>query len=327
MEVGVIVAIGLLFVLAFVAGAYVLNIPIFPGSGGSAGSKAQIRNIVTSQRETSRELRSGTGAADLLKTADEASVHKTVDSKLTLQKKLKYAQLRFPPLFFRLCEVLISVVAAMLVSLHFNKLLTAIALMTGPVFMGWLVNFFMGKRFKRFDRDYPAFLLSLVSLLKTGMNVMPALQTAAKGLEEESLVREEVQLMSERLRFGVPEDKSIGSFGEDIYHPEIELFVQALLLSRRVGGNLSDTLDRLAKQVRKRQYFRQSAVAAIGMQRGSIWIIILIMVGMLGYLYLIYPEAILAAWNDEGGWTVWQVGMVFILLGVYWIRQVTKFKV
>ena len=133
--------------------------------------------------------------------------------------------------------------------------------------------------------------------------------------------------MVERLRFGVPEDKSIGSFGEDIYHPEIELFVQALLLSRRVGGTLSDTLERLAKQVRKRQFFRMSAAAAVGMQRGSIWIIILILVGLEVYLLFTYPQAVTGAWKDDLGKQVWQFGIVVILGGIFWVRQVTKIRI
>lgn len=185
----------------------------------------------------------------------------------------------------------------------------------------------MERRFKAFDNDYPQMLLSLVGLLKTGMNAMGALEAASQGLDETSLVKEEIDLMITRLRYGVPEDKSIGSFGEDIYHPEIELFVQALLLSRRVGGNLSDTLDRLAKQVRKRQYFRNSAKAAVGMQRGSIWFILGILCSLEIYLYLVYPEAVLGAIRDETGWLVWQFGLMVIALGMFWVRQVTKIKI
>ena len=133
--------------------------------------------------------------------------------------------------------------------------------------------------------------------------------------------------MLERLRFGVSEDKSIGAFGEDIYHTEIELFVQALLLSRRVGGNLSETLDRLAKQVRKRQAFRATARAAVGMQRGSIWFILAIMVGMESYLYFVYPEGVVNALNDPIGWQVWQVGILVIIFGIWWVNQVTKIKI
>jgi tight adherence protein B len=159
------------------------------------------------------------------------------------------------------------------------------------------------------------------------MNPMTGLETAAKGLSEFSALRAEVEMMIERLRFGVPEDKSIGAFGEDIYHPEIELFVQALLLSMRVGGTLSDTLERLAKQVRKRQFFRESANAAVGLQRGSIWFILLILTGLETYLYFIYPESIVGALKDEVGWQVWQFGILAIVAGMFWVRQVTKIKV
>ncbi|MCB0331821.1 MAG: type II secretion system F family protein, partial [Bdellovibrionales bacterium] len=194
-------------------------------------------------------------------------------------------------------------------SLKFNIIVAFLSLVSGPFLMGFLLNRAVERRFKAFDQDYPQFLLSLVGLLKTGMNAMAALEAAANGLEQGSLVRSEVEIMMERLRFGVSEDRSIGSFGEDIYHPEIELFVQALLLSRRVGGTLSDTLERLAKQVRKRQYFRMAAQAAVGMQRGSIWFIIAILCALEAYLYVAYPRAVTDAINDDVGWVVWQFGL------------------
>lgn len=320
----------LLVILVLIAVGVFLDLPFFQRFGLS-GSSSQMRNIVASQREGTAYARAasqGAGATNVLKTAEQARVERIADSRLTLEKRLRFAQLNMlhPGLYY-LSAVLISLFAFTLASLKFGIVLRVVALFTGPLFMRWLVTFFMDKRYNRFDSDYPAFLLSLVSLMKTGMNTMTALDTSSKGLDEESMVRQEVQLMNERLRYGVPEEKSVGSFGEDVYHPEIELFVQALLLSRRVGGNLSDTLERLAKQVRRRQYFRKSANAAIGMQRGSIWIILLIMMVMLVYLYVVYPEAITTAIGDESGWMLWQIGICAILLGIFWIRQVTKIKI
>ncbi|MCB0310479.1 MAG: type II secretion system F family protein [Bdellovibrionales bacterium] len=288
--------------------------------------KSNIRNIVASQRNSA--MFGGRGqSATIFDTAKANTVQRKVTSRLDLRKKLKYAQWSITPVMHRVAMLIISLLAFGLVSLKFNIVMQLFSLLAGPIFMSWLLNFAIEKRFKAFDSDYPQFLLSLVGLLKTGMNPMGAIEAAAESLENDSLLRHEVILMNERLRFGVSEDKSIGSFGEDIFHPEIELFVQALLLSRRVGGNLSDTLDRLAKQVRKRQYFRQSANAAVGMQRGSIWVIIFILVALEGYLLLIYPQAVTGAWKDELGWSVWQFGIMVILLGIYWVRQVTKIRV
>ncbi len=250
-----------------------------------------------------------------------------VDSRLTLKKKLKYAQWRISPMAYRAMIVGISLFTLALFSIKFHWSVQLISLVSGPIIMSAILNYAVERRFKAFDQDYPAYLLSVVGLLKTGMNTMTALEAAAQGLQEGCSVREEIEMMIERLRFGVPEEKSIGAFGEDIYHPEIELFVQALLLSRRVGGTLSDTLERLSKQVRKRQFFRASAVAAVGLQRGSIWFILAILSALEVYLYFVYPEAVVGAWANETGWAVWQFGLVVIFLGMFWVRQVTKLRV
>lgn len=325
-----LVGVLLLFcVLALVATAILLDIPI-PGFGAMRGDmRRNMRAIVSAQRTSVASARKSGGSPkeSIVAAAEQEAVKRVVSSKLTLRKKLRYAQWKIEPVVYRAAQVTISLIVAGVLSLYMNLFVVLISLLSGPLFMGWLLNMAVERRFKAFDADYPAFLLSVVGLLKTGMNAMSALEAAANGLEEGSLVKTEVIMMIERLRYGVPEEKSVGSFGEDIFHPEIELFVQALLLSRRVGGTLSDTLDRLAKQVRKRQYFRASAVAAVSMQRGSIWFIIAILFGIELYLYFMFPESVIDAWNHPIGWQVWQGAVLVILLGIFWVRQVTKIRV
>ena len=250
------------------------------------------------------------------------------DNKLTLQKRLKFAQLsHIPPFVFAITQMVISVTAFLIARQYFYILLQLMALTLGPLIVNAFINFRVSSRFKRFDKDFPPFLLSFVGMLKTGLNPMQALEACAVNLEDTSLVRQEVELMLERLRLGVSEERSIGSFGEDVNHAEIELFVQSLLLSRRVGGNLSETVDRLARQVRKRQYFRASAQAAVGLQRGSILFILAILVSLEGYLYLAWPECVITTWTDPTASKVAQGGLTMIMFGMYWVLQVTKIRV
>ncbi len=299
---------------------------VLRGSSGSSTPADNLRTMVNAQRysteKTERESKTSMFTA-----AEVEGQSAVVSSELTLEKKLKYGRWKVPPAAFRLLEVAISILAVTVVHAKMNLFMQMISLLAGPLFMRFLLNRSIEKRFKAFDNDYPNFLMQLVGLLKTGMNPVNGIETAAHVLEPNSLLRTEVELMMERLRFGVSEDKSIGAFGEDIYHPEIELFVQALLLSRRVGGTLSNTLERLAKQVRRRQFFRSSAKAAIGMQRGAIWFILGIMVFLEVYLYFAFPEAVVGAIANEVGWQVWQAGITLIMLGMFWITQVTKIKV
>lgn len=327
--------IALIVVLCFIgfAGvALLLGLPVFGGQNlfGSS-SQGNVRNLVQVQRSTTSSIRDTTDQRrkSVIQAAQrEDQIRKTNSSRLNLRKRLRFAQLDLHPTIYYLLQVVLSLIAFAVVNLMFsNPLLRLASLLSGPLFMNWVVNTRMNSRFKAFDKDYPTFLLSLIGLLKTGMNALTALQAASEGLEEGSLVKEEIDLMLERLRLGVPEDQSIGSFGEDVFHEEIELFVQALLLSRRVGGNLSDTLDRLAKQVRKRQYFRSSAVAAISQQRFSIWVIIGILVAISIYMSFMVPDVVFGTWKDPTGRQVVEGCLLMILGGIYWIRQVTKIKV
>lgn len=268
----------------------------------------------------------GGGVRSFKEAVSDLEETKGEESIKSIAKRLQYAQLNISPMVFHAMEVSLSLFSFAIAFKFLSIGMQLAALLVGPLFCRWFLNLLVEKRYKAFDKDYPAFLLSLVGLLKTGMNPMQAMESAANGLEEGSILRFEVESMLERLRLGVPEDKSIGSFGENIFHPEIELFVQALLLSRKVGGTLSDTLERLAKQVRKRQQFRATAAAAIGLQRGSIMFILVILVALLSYIGFMVPDFI-DSLKTELGFLVVQGCILTVCLGVYWIRQVTKLKI
>ena len=308
--------------------ALVVRLPISGRAISPFSTRQNIRNIIVSQREARDSVNNKEGPSVAATALQEETVERSAENRLTIRKKLRFAQLpNVPPYAFSLAQIFVSLVMFLITSMFFDSVLQIIALLSGAVFMNWLLNRRIDRRFERFDADYPQFLLAFVGMLKTGLNPIQGLQAAAEGLEESSLVREEVQIMLERLRMGVSEERSIGSFGEDIYHPEIELFVQALILSRRVGGNLSATIDRLSKQVRRRQFFRRSANAAVGLQRGSIWFILGILMALEGYLYFVWPECVTITWTHPTGRSVAQAGLTGIVIGLFWIRQVTKLRV
>lgn len=247
--------------------------------------------------------------------------------RLTVQKLLKYAHWSISPMLFHGASALVSVILFVLFAPYTNAVIHALCLFSGPVIMRCLLVRCVERRSNKFEADYPQFLMSMVGLLKTGLTSAGALEAAAEGLDSNSLVRQEVLLMLERVRVGILEDTSIGSFGEDILHPEIELFVQALLLSNRIGGNLSESLERLSKQVRKRQYFKSAAQAAVALQRGSLKIIIAILVLLQGYIAAVFPEMIVNGLKSEIGWNVWQLCLAAIIVALFWARQITRLKI
>lgn len=246
---------------------------------------------------------------------------------LTLVRKLRYAQWRLTPSTFHLLSAGISSIVLVALVPYTNTFIHALSIASGPMIMSGLLTRAIERRANAFDADYPQFLLSVVGLLKTGLTPITALETAAKALKEHSLVRQEVLKMVERIRVGVLEDASIGVFGETILHPEIELFVQVLLLNNRLGGTLSDSLERLSKQVRKRQYFKSSAVSAVALQRGSLVVILVILVSLQAYLAFLCPHLVLDGMRTPVGWQVWQGCGAAVITSFVWVRKVTRIKV
>jgi tight adherence protein B len=321
----------LVLVLASAAVFYLLR------TGSSSGSMASssLRGSVDDYRQEVQELDNGheQAGASFAKGKD-ANWQQAVGNEPervkaeALRTRLRYANLPWmPPYVVALMQILISLLAFAGAYVYLGTMLRVVAAFTGPLLVNWWIDRRIKKRVKKFDADFAQFLLSVVGMLKTGLNPIQALEAAAESLEDDSLVRQEVALMLERVRMGVPEDRSIGSFGEDIDQPEIELFVQALLLSRRVGGTLSETLDRLAKQIRKRQVFKTAAIGAVSTQRGSIFAIIGVIALVQLYMFFSAPAMVVGAWTNPklSGWA--QGAVVIVIFAIWVIGRMTKVKI
>ncbi len=337
-------SITLIIVIALVAvgliGLGVMFLTMSGGSGESGGFmsqqsvKSNLRTLVAAQREQTSRLNEGASKKDKKNLAfaaaaeSELSQKKTsTTSRMTLEKKLRFAKWPITPIQFRAIQVLVTTLLFIPAYAYATIFIQLLVLFMGPAIVMSALDRAMNIRFELFDEDYPVMLLSYVSLLKTGMSAIQGLEAASKGLDEDSLVRTEVELLVERLRLGLTEEQAIGAFGEDIAHPEIELFVQCLILSRRVGGTLSNTLDRLAKQVRKRQQFRRQAVAAVGMERSSLYVVAAIMGALMCYITWASPVLVLPALSHPIGKKVFQGGIMLIVFGFYWSRKVTDIKI
>lgn len=247
-----------------------------------------------------------------------------------LERRLKYAQLAISPRQFRLIIVAAIVVMYLVVGLipRINGIVQLItAVWGGSLLVNSVVNRRTRKQFNAFDKDFAPFIMSFVGLLKSGMNLMAGMEAASERLGPDSLLRMEVIRMLERLRFGVNEDFAIGSFAEGVEHPDIELFVQAMLLSKQVGGSLSNTLERLARQARRRAQFRLQAQAAVGQQKGSVKAILGIVVLVQLFLYFQMPDVILAGLRSDIGFVVWQIAFLIAWFAIWLMGQITKIKV
>ncbi|HMO17042.1 MAG TPA: type II secretion system F family protein [Oligoflexia bacterium] len=310
-----------------------LIVYFFFSSSSTSEADQSLRNLIQSQKRgaenfTSDRKAKSVGQAALLAASQGETSKKVADvNSPGLARRLFYARWVITPLQFRIIQLAVTGIVVGGVSPFVRAPLIFAAFVLTPIFVDSVLDRKIRKRFDNFDRDYPDFLMAFVSRIKSGMNSLTGLQAAASGFAPESILRAEVELMLERIRLGIPEDQAIGAFGETIPHPEIELFVQGLILSRRLGGNLSSTIERLAKQVRKRQEFRKKAVGAVALERSSGIMIALVMLFTLGAIGVTAPDLFKGALENDIGQLIFQGGATLSIFGFYVSNLITKIKI
>jgi len=123
------------------------------------------------------------------------------------------------------------------------------------------------QRAVRFAEDYPTMLLAAASSIKVGLSAYQALERATRLLEKDSLVREEVRILLEKIQRGTHRSVAISEFARSIRQPDLELFRSAFLLVLENGGRFSPTLMRLAAVSNNRaQLIRSAAVSTASMR-------------------------------------------------------------
>lgn len=180
------------------------------------------------------------------------------------------------------------------------------------------------KRAENFERDYPAFLLSLASSVRTGLDPLSAMIESEKLFEQESEIRKELYKFKLAIERGKPEQEAVREFGASIRHPDIQLFRTGYLLARKEGSSFAECLQRLAKVTRQRQSFRRKVRSAVAMQRVSAF-------GIGGCAILICiiqtcgnPKILTDALAHPLGQRLLVSGALLIISGLVWMIRMTK---
>lgn len=184
----------------------------------------------------------------------------------------------------------------------------------------------ISNRAKLFEKDYTAFLVSLASAVRSGIDPFQALCETSDIFSKDSVLRAEVLKTKACLEKGDSEQRVISNFGKSIFYPDLKLFRTAFLLSREQGSSISSCLQRLSKVTRHRQSFRRRVKSAVAMQKLSAYGIAgsACVIGIMQYFT--NPKAVLFAYNHELGFSVLLFGVSLIVIGIIWMLIVSKSK-
>lgn len=181
------------------------------------------------------------------------------------------------------------------------------------------------RRVKRFLYQLPDALLALSSALRAGSNLTKGLELLAT--RQPSPLSQEFTIVLAEHRVGRQLADSLADMRRRISTPELDLMNTAINVSRRVGGNLADTLEALAKTLQEKAHMEGKIDALTSMGRAQGWVVGLLPVFIALVLYQQQPQRMSLMFTQWYGWLVLAVVAVMMTIAAWMIRKIVNIDV
>ncbi len=168
-------------------------------------------------------------------------------------------------------------------------------------------------------------LQSLASGVRAGLNLVQAIELVSKNLP--SPISQEFAHLLREYEYGTPIEAAMANAADRIGLPNYRLVFTALQTHRERGGDLGETLDRIANSVREIQRLENRIDALTGQNRaaarwmGAMPLIILVMLSMID------PHGVRMLFVDDVGKIILGAIVAMNVIGFVWIRQIVNIDI
>jgi tight adherence protein B len=176
-------------------------------------------------------------------------------------------------------------------------------------------------RRKKLCRQLPEAFQMISRAVRAGQTVQSALKIIAQDFE--SPISEEFALCYEQQNLGMSRESVFRKLAHRTGIMELQIFVVALLVQARSGGNLVELLDNLALTVRKRIKLSDRVRALTGEGRMQARVLLVLPVAALVGLLVLSPDY--AAGLLQWPWLLALTAMAQGI-GAFWIRRIINFQ-
>jgi tight adherence protein B len=186
----------------------------------------------------------------------------------------------------------------------------------------YLLRFGQLRYQRRFLDAFPDAIDLIVRAVKAGLPALDAIDLAAR--EVSAPVGTEFQKVLDETRIGVAMADALNHAADRIRVPDFRFFVASIVLQRRTGGGLAETLVNLSTLIRQRRTLRLKARALTAESKASAALISIMPFVAAAGLYLVKPDMMSLLFVDHRGRFLLGVAVVSLLLGIATMSAIIK---
>lgn len=173
---------------------------------------------------------------------------------------------------------------------------------------------------QRFVDQLPQALDLMANALSSSSSLVQSIEHAVR--ESRPPIKNELLMVVEHLGVGMNLDQALDQLYQRLPVPEMEILISALIIQRRVGGNLSKLLARTSELLREKIELKNELMVQTAQSRMSGKVIGLMPLVVVGFLMLIDREFIAPLFTTSLGLVILTFAGLAELAGFLLIRKV-----
>ncbi|MBU8932643.1 MAG: type II secretion system F family protein [candidate division Zixibacteria bacterium] len=181
------------------------------------------------------------------------------------------------------------------------------------------------KRIFQFEETLPDAISMVVDALQSGFSFESALRLVAQEMPDP--LGTEFGITFEEQNLGASFSSILTNLRQRVPSEDLDLFVTALMIHRKTGGNLAEVLTRTADTIRERFTFRGEVKTKTIHSRFSGLILILLPIAIIGAMMLLNPSYFMILVEDKTGNYLLGGAFIMQLVGIWIIKRIVDIKI
>ena len=258
--------------------------------------------------------------------AEQSSRRRRLNGGLTLAEHLARADLKLRTSELVMIQVAFLIVGLLLGLWRFGFAPQFVIAAVGAYLLPMrFVKFRQRRRLKAFNGRLPDTMSLLSNALKAGLSLPQALEVVARNAT--APVADELNRAIREMNLGTATPQAMANMVRRVGSEDLDLIVTAISIHSTVGGNLARILDSISHTIRQRVQMKAQISAMTAQMRASGWIITLLPFIVAGVLNVITPSYFQVMFTTPLGRVMLGLVLVSVLIGNFFIRRITTFRV
>ena len=188
-----------------------------------------------------------------------------------------------------------------------------------------LLRYLARRRARAFEFVLPDVLMLVATSLASGFSLLQALDAVARDAPQPA--SKEFSRALAETRIGADVSDALDHMAERMDSENMRWATMAIRIQREVGGNLAETLRTTAATLREREGLRRHVRALSAEGRFSAYILIALPIVLLIWTTISNYDYVSLLWTTVLGLVMCAVGIVTMVIGIFWMRKVVQIEV